>query len=673
MLDTLVPRFRPGVRWARRDDGSSVVFDPDAGTYVEIASDQTGLLALVDGQRSSAEIAAEHLLEHRFVPFQALGDLLATLRGRGLLANPAGDLDAASVPAPPKALRARALASFRMARVRLPGLGAASIAVLLATASLAAVALGFSFSQSPFWPFDLRLDPLRPSGSPFWGLLSAVLGGLVAVHARAFVRAGLAASMGWPPAALELRLRLVLPVLEPEPGPVQLLPRRPRLLVHLAALLAPWATALCWLVLLPGEPLAASAALGAAVAGYVDACPFAPTSMGQLLAALAGRVDLRDHARSYLSRRFLSRLGSGFFDGEKAILATASLAALWAAAGLEQLLRHGPRTLVGLYAAGRQPSGVDSAAGWVGVVLVGAGCAAGFFFLAQTVLVALGSVVPARWRARPARVGGGRPLSEAGDAEQLLARIPLFAGLSAEVRREIAREAGRVEFAAGSVVFRKGDPGDRFYALLEGRVAVEREHESGLRRVVAVLGPGDCFGEVSLLGRVPRTATVRAEGPVAALALDRDGFERLVHALPGTDLTRLIRASAALHRSPLFRGMPSERISMLLPRLGQKEVEAGALVVRRGEPGALFYLVDEGELEVLDERDEGKVARLSAGDHFGEVALLRDVPRTATVRAKGPARLFSLTKRDLFEVLGRDLVFSGSMEEAARERMKGGR
>jgi ATP-binding cassette subfamily B protein len=87
-------------------------------------------------------------------------------------------------------------------------------------------------------------------------------------------------------------------------------------------------------------------------------------------------------------------------------------------------------------------------------------------------------------------------------------------------------------------------------------------------------------------------------------------------------------------------------------------------VVREGEDGDRLYMVKDGEAEVVA-RDEGEdevaVASLSKHDYFGEIALLRDVPRTATVRAKGPLELYSLSREDFRELLERSEELKSAM------------
>ena len=84
---------------------------------------------------------------------------------------------------------------------------------------------------------------------------------------------------------------------------------------------------------------------------------------------------------------------------------------------------------------------------------------------------------------------------------------------------QLASRLGRVRVPAGQVVFRLGDPGDRFYVIGEGEVAVTLDGRPPVR-----LGRGAYFGEIALLRDVPRTATVTARTEVELYALERDVF-----------------------------------------------------------------------------------------------------------------------------------------------------
>ena len=119
-------------------------------------------------------------------------------------------------------------------------------------------------------------------------------------------------------------------------------------------------------------------------------------------------------------------------------------------------------------------------------------------------------------------VGIDRTLSVPAAELALIDRVPMFAPLSVAAKEHIAAKLVRVSIAAGDVVIRAGDHGDRFYIVADGKLEViaERLHRSA--------GVGDYFGEIALLRDVPRTATVRALVNSTLYALQRDAFLRAV-------------------------------------------------------------------------------------------------------------------------------------------------
>ena len=138
----------------------------------------------------------------------------------------------------------------------------------------------------------------------------------------------------------------------------------------------------------------------------------------------------------------------------------------------------------------------------------------------------------------------------------------------------------------------------------------------------------------------------------------------------GIDLSAVLRATAALGKSRFFGQLSPERRSALAMKLSPRQAKAGETVVRKGDRGDLFYLVGAGQLEVLGDGD-ARVTLLGPGDHFGEIALLSDVPRTATVRAVGDATLLTLPKEAFIEGIAHDLRLSSGIEELAAERAEG--
>ena len=111
---------------------------------------------------------------------------------------------------------------------------------------------------------------------------------------------------------------------------------------------------------------------------------------------------------------------------------------------------------------------------------------------------------------------------------QSLREAPLFEGLSKKELTELARRSEDMELDAGTVLCREGDIGQEFFVIVEGTADVKK----GSRRVNR-LGPGDFFGEISLIRHTPRTATVVATSPVRTLVITERSFQGLLKHQPG--------------------------------------------------------------------------------------------------------------------------------------------
>jgi CRP/FNR family transcriptional regulator, cyclic AMP receptor protein len=100
----------------------------------------------------------------------------------------------------------------------------------------------------------------------------------------------------------------------------------------------------------------------------------------------------------------------------------------------------------------------------------------------------------------------------------------------------------------------------------------------------------------------------------------------------------------ALKRVPLFEDLSRKELTELARHTDDLEVSAGKVLTKEGETGQEFFVIVEGEIEVTSKGKQ--VAFRGGGDFVGEIALLEDTPRTATVTAKTPLRLFVLTRQD---------------------------
>jgi CRP-like cAMP-binding protein len=114
----------------------------------------------------------------------------------------------------------------------------------------------------------------------------------------------------------------------------------------------------------------------------------------------------------------------------------------------------------------------------------------------------------------------------------LLSRCALFSGMAADGLAALARRATEVDFPAGHVIARQGDIGSGLFVIVSGRVRVVRSGQ-----LLATLGAGDFFGELSVLDRMPRTASVISEEPTSCLALASWDLEATVAESPTVALT----------------------------------------------------------------------------------------------------------------------------------------
>lgn len=635
-LESFRPKLTPNARVEVRSDGSCGVFDEVTGRSLEVAKDQATLLTLIDGERTVPQIVEAHYAEHRFVPFAALDDLLRALATAGLLDTSAGPI--------PVATRKRNWMQrlyVELAHPRIPG--AAFIGVIVALASVV-IPLVLRPTEEP---------PLTP-----WSVLWVYPGAMLALSLRRFFQSAGLLAFRERPTHFEIGLTAGVLHLGPDTDGLVLLDRGRRARIYILGLVG------CFVAHFIGHHYNLGISFGAFAIMLADACPFAPTSMGRLLATLAGKVDLREHARAYLDRRILRRaVNANTFEGEGSLILSLLLSLAWIGLLTRLLMTKGLATIMKLLAIALDSTGVERALAYGGAAVLTLLIPASLALLVATVIRAFLSLRP------PAAAASGTKIS-AEQSRANLAMIPLFSRLPPDELAALAKAGEELHYAPGNQIVVQGEQGDRFFAILSGEVAVEHEADSGLIREVARLAAGDCFGETAILEGGVRTATVRAVSETTVLSLSRDAFERMRSSLDGAQVSAVLRASAALRKSAFFGSLQGPRLSAIALKLEPRRVQRGDVVIKYGEPGDDFFLVSEGSLEVLDAEGQ-TIATLGPGDHFGEVALLRDVPRTATVRAMANSLILALKKGAFLNAIAADLALSSRIEAFAAERAEG--
>lgn len=309
----------------------------------------------------------------------------------------------------------------------------------------------------------------------------------------------------------------------------------------------------------------------------------------------------------------------------------------------------------------------------------------------------------------------------------------LFRNLDSEQLSEVIDAMFEKKVAPGSVIIREGDEGDYFYVIERGRFEVIKGFHSGsaaedmmgannkdsihelpadkqythgianqglgtrddgdnsgagetgeacVGKVIVTLSEGETFGELALMYGSPRTATVKAcdtEGDYLLWAVDRTTFRCIV-----IDLSFRKRKlyESFLRSVPLLHTLFDQEIFRICDALNPVNFGPGSLIVRQGDVGHDFFVIEEGSAdvyvsEVIQNDFEGsslsvgssdgekkdlsledlmssgvKVASISRGDYFGELALIRDAPRAASVISTSEVRCLCLSKADFIRLLG---------------------
>jgi cAMP-dependent protein kinase regulator len=208
----------------------------------------------------------------------------------------------------------------------------------------------------------------------------------------------------------------------------------------------------------------------------------------------------------------------------------------------------------------------------------------------------------------------------------------------------------------GIKVITQGDVGDYFYVVETGSCDVHvnpsgklEPGPDGLGNKVTTVGPGGSFGELALMYNAPRAATVVSAETCTLWALDRVTFRRI---LMDAAFARRRMYEGFLSEVPLLQTLlPYER-SKVADALETVKHKAGDVIIKEGEPGENFFILEDGIAEVYRDDTKGCVKTYGKGDYFGELALLNDAPRAASVIAKTDVKVARLGKDGFARLLG---------------------
>jgi len=223
----------------------------------------------------------------------------------------------------------------------------------------------------------------------------------------------------------------------------------------------------------------------------------------------------------------------------------------------------------------------------------------------------------------------------------------LFENLSIDQQKVIVKHMYKESIKAGTDLIVQGECGETFYVIEEGKFDIVVEDVGK----VESLSTGDCTGELALLYNAPRSATVSCTADGTVWVMERQTFRK---ALMDHNKAYTHQNIEFLKRVELLQPLLSHELALVDQALQEKEYKEGDVIFKQGDQGENFYILLKGECEGTKHEEEKIVETfaLVPGDFFGEVALLNDAPRLATISAKKDTICLWLPRDHFRELLG---------------------
>ena len=250
------------------------------------------------------------------------------------------------------------------------------------------------------------------------------------------------------------------------------------------------------------------------------------------------------------------------------------------------------------------------------------------------------------------------------DLEALQGLEPI-SSLSHDCIKALASRTPIEILSAGSVIFSEGDDDQKMVYVIDGEIRLQSSFEPEPHYIRA--GMPESWNPIA--SHYPRQTSAIAESNAEIIRIDVEAFDRLLAwdqlALPNEDGERAVpsaggTATAQMTQSTAFENLPPANIEKLFECLEYIEAKAGDVIIRQGDLGDYYWLLDRGEAEVTRQTEPGgpevALATLDEGATFGEEALISDNPRNASITMLTDGALRRLDKKDFIALLREPMV-----------------
>ncbi len=249
--------------------------------------------------------------------------------------------------------------------------------------------------------------------------------------------------------------------------------------------------------------------------------------------------------------------------------------------------------------------------------------------------------------------------SLADSALPLIAPLSLFSALPKDALRALIGCFEMITVPAGKAVISEGEEGAEAYIVARGELEVRRTDADGKTVTLARLTNGALFGEMALLSRAPRAASVVACRPSILLVARREALEAVAEKMPavGVELAAHCRrrmVANLVRTSKVLLSVPPHERPALVERFETKVFEKGEKLIVDGTESTGLHLIASGEVAVIGREEGGEnfvIATLGVGETVGEVALVLRRKANADVVAVHPTVTLHLPKEDFIDLI----------------------
>ena len=230
----------------------------------------------------------------------------------------------------------------------------------------------------------------------------------------------------------------------------------------------------------------------------------------------------------------------------------------------------------------------------------------------------------------------------------------LFNGLDDKEKQVIVLAMKVIDVAAGSTIIKQGDEGNELFVVDTGSLdCFKRFADQHEDKFLVSYGPGGAFGELALLYNAPRAATIIAKEKCVLFSLDRESFNNIVKEAV---IKNRQFFSEFLSKVQLLDSLTAQEKDKICDCLKTSLYKPGDMIIKQGDKGDDFYFILEGNCHAVI-RDPSTftdkiVYQYSQNDYFGELAMLRDEPRAASIIADSELKLASIDRASFKRLLG---------------------